>query len=212
MSNNRQGGDGMKQGAARSALSERGNDLYETPDCCVTSAHHAGVFGSITFAGSHGKVWEPCAGRGRISRNLRALGYGVVAQDLVAYAGADPDIETGIDFLMEQRAPAAASCIITNPPFKLEDEFVRHGLKLVPRVAVLLRAMAIEGASRADLIDNHLTDYWIGIDRPPMFHREGWEGKKLSCSGAPFAWFCFSAEPRPRHQPINLHRFWWRPR
>lgn len=202
----------MKQGAARHALAARGDDLYETPEICVHAAHEAGVFGAGTFPGSHGAVWEPCAGRGAISRALRARGYRVIAQDLVDYPGRDPDIATHIDFLMERRAPEGVSCIITNPPFKLADAFIRHGLTLVPHVTVLLRAMAIEGAGRADLIDGHLREYWLGIDRPPAMHREGWAGNRLSNSGAPFAWFVFSREPRPAHEPIALRRFYWKAR
>lgn len=200
----------MRQGAFRHALRDRRDDLYETPACCVTSADDAGVFAHSTHPGSHGAVWEPCAGRGAISRVLRARGYNVIAQDLVDHPGRDPDIQTGIDFLMERAAPKNASCIITNPPFKLADAFIRHGLTLVPHVTVLLRAMAIEGAARADLIDGHLRQYWIGIDRPPAMHREGWTGNKLSNSGAPFAWFVFSRWPRRGGEPIELRRFWWR--
>lgn len=199
----------MRQGASRHALKERGDDLYETPAICVQAAERAGVFGWATFPGSAGQVWEPCAGRGAISRELRKLGYGVIAQDLVAHPGADADIASGIDFEMERAAPAAASCIITNPPFKRADAFIRHGLTLVPHVIVLLRAMAIEGGGRSDLIDGHLRAYYIGIDRPPAMHREGWEGNRLSNSGAPFAWFVFSREPRPAIEPIHLRRFWW---
>jgi hypothetical protein len=200
----------MKQGASKHALKERGNDLYETPECCVIAAEAAGVFDSFAFPQMAGIVWEPCAGRGAISRVLRGIKYKVLAQDLCAYEGADPDIASGIDFLMEREAPKGVSCIITNPPFKLADQFIRHGLTLVPHVAVLLRAMAIEGAGRADLIDNHLRQYWVGIDRPPAMHREGWEGNRLSASGAPFAWFVFSREPRKAHEPIHLRRLRWR--
>lgn len=199
----------MKQGASRHALKPRKDDLYETPACCTEAGHRHGVFSFATHPGSAGPVWEPCAGRGAISRVLRGFGYGVIAQDLVAHPGADPDIKAGIDFLMERQAPAGTSCIITNPPFKLADEFIRHGLTLVPWVIVLLRAMAIEGAGRAGLIDRHLRAYCIGADRPPAMHREGWDGNRLSNSGTPFAWFVFSAQPRAEHQPIELRRIWW---
>jgi len=196
----------VRQGASRSSLKERRDDLYETPACCVTSAFRAGV-----FSGAGSMIWEPCAGRGAIARELCALGFSVFAQDLVDYDGADPGIETGVDFLMERRAPDGVTAIITNPPFKLADDFIRHGLSLAPRVIVLLRAMAIEGARRADLIDHHLEHYWIGIDRPPAMHREGWTGNRLSNSGAPFAWFDFSARQKGARDPINMHRFLWRP-
>ena len=195
----------MKQGASRHALADRGDDLYETPACCVSAAFDAGVFcdaGSI--------IWDPCAGRGGMSRELVRLGFTVIPQDLVAYPGADDGIATGIDFLMERAAPEGVTSIIMNPPYKLADQFIRHGLTLVPRVYALLRAMAIEGSGRADLIDGHLRHYWVGIDRPPAMHREGWAGNKLTNSGAPFAWFDFSAKPKHRCDPISLHRFRWR--
>jgi hypothetical protein len=187
------------------AFAERGNDLYETPACCVTAAISAGI-----FPGADAHVWEPCAGRGAIARELFAAGYRVTAQDLVAYDGADEGIETPIDFLTVRRAPDGASVIITNPPYRLSDAFVRHGLGLGLRVIVLLRAMAVEGAGRADLIDRHLRDYWIGMDRPPAMHREGWAGNRLATSAAPFAWFDFNPEPRPAGQPVALHRFRWK--
>lgn len=195
----------MRQGAAKHALKARKDDLYETPEVCVTAALRAGVLADID-----GAIWEPCAGRGAISRVLRRAGFAVVAQDLVAHPGADADIAAGIDFLMELAPPPGVSVIFTNPPFKLADAFIRHGLGLGLRVIVLLRAMAIEGAWRADLIDGHLTDYWVGRDRPPAMHREGWDGNRLSNSGAPFAFFDFSPVPRPAGVPIRLHRLWWR--
>lgn len=192
----------MRQGASRHSLDQRGDDLYETPAICVTAAHRAGVFHGIA-----GPVWEPCAGRGAMSRELRALGFAVLAQDLVDHSGRDGDIITGRDFLMEWRA--AASTIITNPPFKNANAMIRHGLALGCRVIMLLRAMAIEGAGRSDLIDRHLAAYWIGIDRPQAMHRDGWEGNRLRKSGAPFAWFDFRPEPRAEGAPIQLRRFWW---
>ena len=80
---------------------------------------------------------------------LRKAGHRVVTSDLVAHAGADPGIESRIDFLLEWRAPEGCTCIVTNPPFKLADEFIRHGLTLVEKVIVLLRLMASEGPIEA---------------------------------------------------------------
>ena len=54
---------------------------------------------------------------------------------------------------MERTAPAGVSCILTNPPFSIADQFIRHGLDLGCDVLVLLRLMALEGAGRSDLID-----------------------------------------------------------
>jgi hypothetical protein len=192
----------MRQGADRAPLRERADDLYETPACAV----HA----LLRVEALPREIWEPCAGRGAISRILTASGRDVIAQDLVAYAGHDSGIATGIDFLMEWARPFGASCCIcTNPPFKLADEFIRHGLKLGCDVVVLLRLMALEGERRSDLIDDHLVRVWAGIERLPQMHREGWEGNRQSNSGAPFAWFVFSPTPKG-DAPTAFRRISWR--
>jgi hypothetical protein len=192
----------MNQGAKRHAFSVRASDLYETPAEAILTLMRVEHLPT--------GLWEPCAGRGAISRHLKAAGHHVVAQDLHAYEGADEGIETPIDFLLERKAPAGCTCIVTNPPFKLADQFIRHGLRLVPRVIVLLRLMAIEGAGRSDLIDEHLDRIWAGRERLPMMHRDGWSGPKLGVAGVPFAWFVFDAVKRRPHDPVQLRRMSWR--
>jgi hypothetical protein len=193
-------GCSVRQGASKHALRDRANDLYETPACAV----HA----LLRHEKLPHTIWEPCAGRGALSRELRAYGHYVVTEDLVGYSGADAEIVFGRDFLME-RIPRCRT-IVTNPPFKLADQFIRHGLGLGCDVIVLLRLMALEGSSRSDIIDGHLTRVWAGIERLPGMHREGWEGNKLSNSSAPFAWFVFSAKKKPLGTPIELRRISWR--
>jgi hypothetical protein len=192
----------MNQGAKRSALNERSNDLYETPACAIRTL--------MNVEGLPRVIWEPCAGRGAISRELISAGHAVIASDLVAYPGADNGIETGVDFLMEWKPPTGCSAIVTNPPFKNSDAFIRHGIELGCTVYVLLRLMAIEGSNRSDIIDRHLIRIRAGIERLPMMHREGWGGPRIGNSGAPFAWFVFSALPRPPDSPIELRRMSWR--
>ena len=199
-------GCGMRQGAARHALAERGNDLYETPACATRALIQSGEIDRHGFDIDL-LIWEPCAGRGAIVRELEQKGlYDCVAQDLVAYPDAHPLIEAPRDFLLE-REPLG-DVIVTNPPYKLADKFIRHGLSLDLPVIVLLRLMALEGANRSDLIDKHLRRVWVGIERLPMMHREGWAGSKISSGGMPFAWFVF--EPGERIGAIELRRMSWR--
>src|SRR5215210_5604055 len=61
------------------------------------------------------EVWEPACGDGAMVRVLEKAGYEVRATD-IAY---------GDDFL---ESDLRAGSIVTNPPFKLLDEFVHHGL------------------------------------------------------------------------------------
>lgn len=189
-----------RQGAARSALRERGDDLYETPAEATRALLRAETL-------PH-RIWEPAAGRGAIARELIAAGHDVVRTDLVAHEGADDGIVTGVDFLMETRAPEGCAAIVTNPPYKLADAFIRHGLALGLPVIVLLRLMYIEGAGRSDLIDACCARIWAGVERLPMMHRDGWEGPKVTAGAMPFGWFVF--EPGARVGPIALRRISWR--
>jgi hypothetical protein len=192
---------GMNQGAKRHALSERGNDLYETPACAIRTLIKAEKLPHV--------IWEPCAGKGAISRELIVAGHVVQASDLVAYDGADFGIYSGRDFLFERAPPRGCRTIVTNPPFKLADKFVRHGISLGCDVIVLLRLMAIEGSGRSDIVDSHLVKILAGVERLPMMHRDGWTGRKIGSSGAPFAWFKFTATPR-QSPAIELQRVSWR--
>ena len=173
------------QGCERASFAERGADLYETPPAAVRAL--------LAVEELPRRIWEPCAGRGAIVRELIDAGHRVTASDLHSWPDADPGIMGGRDFFRIDRAPIGCSCIVTNPPFKAADGFVRHGLELVPLVVVLLRLAALEGAGRADLIDRHLARVWLGRERLPMMHRDGWQGRRLAVAGAPFAWFVFRA-------------------
>lgn len=196
----------MNQGAKRHAHSERGADLYESPGVAPAALLlHEPLLAGVAH------VWEPCAGRGAIKRVLEAAGKRVLAQDLIAYEGADAGIDTPVDFFKTQQRPSICNLIVTNPPFMFADDFIRHGLSLGCDVIVLLRLMALEGAKRSDLIDGHLLRVWAGIERLPMMRREGWTGPKIKGgnSGAPFAWFVFSAAKR-QTEAVEFRRMSWR--
>ena len=194
----------MRQGTTRGPLADRGNDFYETPPE-ATRALLRGLDPCMDFPR---KVWEPAAGRGAISRELEAAGYEVVKTDLVAHEGADPGITSGVDFLMENRAPDGVRAIVTNPPYKNADEFIRHGLALRLRVFAFLRLAFLEGAARSDLIDTHLAQVYVGIERLPKMNRDGWTGPRLGQETQQFAWFVF--DHHERSGPIEMERISWR--
>lgn len=188
----------LSTGALRHPLKDRKDDCYETPLEAVQTL--------LRVEGVPDVVWEPACGPGAIVRPLREAGHAVVATDLVDY-GCEGSLH-GVDFLMEHRAPAGVSTIVTNPPYKLANEFTRKGLELCDTVILLLRLAYLEGAGRSDLIDNHLERVWLGRERLPMMHRHGWDGPKVGNAAMPFAWFVFQ---RVRTSPvIQLQRMSWR--
>jgi hypothetical protein len=134
---------GSNTGVAMSPHAERNDDFYPTPECAVRALLKVESFS--------GPIWECACGNGAIVNVLRQTGHKVIATNLVDYSC--PDSTSGVDFLMEQRAPAGVDTILTNPPFMFADKFVRHALTLVPRVVMLLRFLFIESQGRCDIID-----------------------------------------------------------
>jgi hypothetical protein len=186
--------------AGRHRLAERGNDVYETPECAVRALLTVEEIPS-------GAIWEPACGPGAIVRVLRAAGHEVWATDLVDYSSADQD-QSGIDFLMEHgSAPYYVGSIISNPPFKLADQFVRHALLLCPHVYMLLRLAFLESERRSVILESGwLKRVHVFRERLPMMHRAGWQGPRAT-SSIPFAWFVFDREHRGS---TELRRISWR--
>jgi hypothetical protein len=181
----------------RHALSDRGDDVYFTPPVATEALRrHAKL--------PH-KVWECACGDGTgIVDPLRAAGHEVVGSDLVDYGR--PDCFWHRDFLLERKVPDGCEAIITNPPFKLAEEFVEHALDLSPRVIMLLRFAFYESERRCGILEGRgLARVLVFRKRLPMMHRAGWEGKKGN-SGMAFAWFLWS---RNHTGPTTLHRISW---
>lgn len=179
----------------RAPLSDRKDDLYETPAVAVESL--------LRVEQLPHRLWEPAAGRGAIVKILRAAGHEVLASDLVDYG--IPTHFHGRDFLMEP-LPAGCEAIVTNPPFKLAEEFVAHALDLCPRVVMLLRLAFIESERRSEILERRgLARVHVFGKRLPMMHRDGWEGRKAN-SGMAFAWFVWD---RDHVGPTELHRLAW---
>ena len=184
-------------GNARAPLADRKDDLYETPGVAVQTL--------LAVEPVPLTVWEPACGPGAIVRSLRASGRAVIATDLVDYDC--PDSQARRDFLMEQSAPEGVPAIVTNPPFKLAQQFVEHARRLVPQTYMLMRLAFLEAERRRSLFDGgDLARIYVFSRRLPMMHRAGWEGRKAN-SGMAFAWFCWD---RAHSGPPTIHWVDWK--
>lgn len=130
-----------------------------------------------------GPIWEPACGEGHMSRELEAAGYEVVSTDLVDRGYGTPRV----DFLMEWQARAPN--IVTNPPFKLGEQFARHALRLTTgKVALLCRLMWLEGSERRKMFESApLARVWV------FSKRIGFLRNEIATTGGmvPYAWFVF---------------------
>lgn len=181
----------------RDTLKNRKADCYQTPPVAVEAL--------LKHAWLPNKLWEPCCGSGNIVNVLRESGREVIGSDLNDYG--DPTHFYGRDFLMERKAPDGCQSIVTNPPFMLAHEFVRHALTLVPHVVMLLRLAFIESEKRCDILDEApLEHIYVFRKRLPMMHRAGWEGRKAN-SGMAFAWFVW--DQKMMRGPTGIERISW---
>ena len=171
--------------SGRHPLSERKHDLYETPACAVAAL--------LCVEHLPHWIWEPCAGRGAVVDVLRDHGHAVIASDIVDYGF---PLHFRTDFLKATAMPAGCRAIISNPPYKLANEFTRHALILAPSVYLLLRLAFLESVRRTDVLEGHgLRAVHVFRKRLPFMHRDGWKGSKAS-SAIPFAWFCWARDHR----------------
>jgi hypothetical protein len=172
-------------------LSERGDDLNETPPIAVEAL--------LRVEKLPLEIWEPACGPGAIVKVLRAAGHVVHASDLVDWGC--PDSQARIDFLMEHTAPC--DCGLTNPPFKNANDFVAHALDLCPRVIMLLPITFLESEGRSEILERRgLARVHVFRKRLPMMHRHGWDGPR-STSQRCYAWFVWERE---HNGPATLHR------
>ena len=144
----------------------------------------------------HGRdVWEPCAGRGELVRQLEHHGATVTATELHSYPDQDPRITTGLDFL--RIGTAWAPHIVMNPPYAEARLFIAHALHLIwdGYVAVLLRHDWI--CRKSEIFRSRLHAYI------PIRGRLKWiEGPAVNGPRHNFAWLIYGpATSRPQDSP-----------
>lgn len=125
-------------GASNHSKKERSERDYYGTDPRATKA----ILNRETF---NKNVWEPCAGRHKMSQVLEAAGYNVRKSDIFDY-GYNNEI---LDFL--DSTEHWDGDIITNPPYELATEFVVKSLATVNegnKVAMFLRTLFLESQSR----------------------------------------------------------------
>lgn len=110
-----------------------------------------------TYA-KHYRVWEPACGMGNISEVLIADGYDVVSTDLIDRGFG----KGGVDFLKQDTVPDGVRTIITNPPYRHTNEFIKHAHKILPYqsyLCLLLNINQLAGKQRYNEIYKRIKEY-----------------------------------------------------
>jgi len=108
------------------------------------------------------KIWEPACGDGAMGDVLKMYAHDVICTDLrVTGYG-----EGGIDFLTERRD---CDAIITNPPFNLSEDFIRHALTQAGTVAMVLKSQYWHAKKRSALFQEFPPAYVLPLTWRPDF-------------------------------------------
>jgi len=100
------------------------------------------------------KVWECACGEGHLSKKMEEKGMIVKSSDLILRGYG----QSGVDFLKTTHADCGDNMIITNPPYKIAQEFVEHSLKITNTgtlTCMLLKLTFLEGQKRKKLFDKY---------------------------------------------------------
>lgn len=136
-------------------------------------------------------------------------GHRVISSDLHDWGYG----ETGKDFLSTLRRPLSGMGknfnidkvdlvhLITNPPFKLANEFIQHCVTLdIPKFALLLKLTALAGQKRSVLLEQtRLSRVWVFRNRLTMTGL----GQPMKNSGMmDFAWFVWDKSCSGWESPV----------
>lgn len=144
---------------------------------------------------------EPACGRGHMAKPLMEYFASVEASDAYQYGYAPVR-----DFLSQPHDEGSHDWVITNPPFRLAEEFVARALTVAREgVAILARTVFLESCSRYNGIfcSNPPTIFAQFVERVPMV-----KGRidKSASTATGYGWFVWS-----KKSSIKYPRLAWVP-
>lgn len=144
------------------------NDFYPTPTATTQSLV------KYLPISKEDILLEPSAGQGHISNVLQNSfpSNKIISTDLIDYG--NPNIQSGLDFLVESYPYNKADWVITNPPYssKILMPFVLKALQIASKgVAMLLKITFLESVRRKKFFEETqmLENVVLFSNRQPMY-------------------------------------------
>lgn len=133
------------------------NAIREKNDFYATNPHALEIAMPIFKDILHNNIWECACGQGHLSEVLKDNGYNVKSTDLVdrGYGGIKNFLEC--DDIFE-------GDILTNPPFKLAEQFVEKSFELINDgnyAIFFLKVQFLESKSRKKMFEKYPLKYLI---------------------------------------------------
>lgn len=160
------------------------HDFYATTPDAIDALIHMLLGRKLIEPGA--KIVEPCCGDGGCSKRLEHAGFRVLSTDLIDRGYGHP----GIDF-RSYPALEEGTWVVTNPPFKLFDDFAKTFI--VNRrgpVALLLKSTFWHAAIRSSLFRKHRPSHVLAMTWRPNMKPEKGKGGTMD-----FVWVIWGAGP-----------------
>ena len=155
-------------------------DFYPTPPECTEAL-------LLAFPRLFGRnIWEPACGDGAISRVLTAHGFDVYSTDL-RHTGFG---QGGVDAL--RTTPENIDSAVTNPPFVLAEDFIRHLRTFGLPFALLLKSTYWHAKSRQALFSQTGPAAVC-----PMLWRPNFAPERGKAPTMDVCWTVWTAQPEP---------------
>jgi hypothetical protein len=154
------------------------NDFYPTPP--------EGTIALLKVEKFYSDIWEPACGDGAMSKVLIDNNYNVVSTDIEPHG-----YGSSLDFLASKIL--LAENVVTNPPFRIAQEFAEHALDLgCDKLALLCKLCFLEGKSRATWLEKSpLKSVYVFKSRLTLYR----DGVKMENGGMiAFAWFVWKRD------------------
>lgn len=174
----------VTMGASNHAKSDRGiHDYYSTDASAIT------LLDKYDLLDKDVPYWETAVGGGRLSNELKRLGYNVVKEtDLYNHGYGD----TGVDFFKCNEVFQGNT--ITNPPFKYMNDWIVHTLKVTGNKAYIFgRIQTVESIGRWDRVFKNYKPSYIC---PFVKRIQCYKNDDLTEKGSPlcYAWFIWDMD------------------
>lgn len=131
-------------------------------------------------------IWEPACGMGHLAEPLIKAGHRVLCTDLIDRGYG----EGGVDFLEQDNLWLGD--IVTNPPYKLAECFIEHGLGLLLdgyKLCLFLKLSFLEGKRRKELFKKYPPKrVWVSSSRIKCANNGNFDGCSSMMAQAWFVW------------------------
>ena len=140
------------------------------------------------------EIREPATGHGHMVKRMRELGLTVQATELINRSSENmliDDCEFGVDFLTLDLGEQFNGAIVTNPPYKYAEEFIRKGIDIVADncyVCMFLPIRYLEGKQRKKLF-KELPPLKVIISSSRIECAPNGDFSKGNGSAAGYAWY-----------------------